>query len=81
MVGEQMKTYKISGKIKKLKQSQNFTIESIGKTEKEALERVYSLLGSKHHVTRKYVLIDEVEVIPKEDVTDPYVLFQLKKVQ
>jgi len=81
MVGEQMKTYKISGKIKKLKQSQNFTIESIGKTEKEALERVYSLLGSKHHVTRKYVLIDEFEVIPKEDVTDPYVLFQLKKVQ
>jgi len=81
MVGEKMKTYKISGKIKKLKQSQIFTIESIGKTEKEALERVYSLLGSKHHVTRKYVLIDEVEVIPKEDVTDPYVLFQLKKVQ
>lgn len=76
-----MKIFKVIGKMKKLKSSQKFTVESMGKTEEDALERVYSILGSRHHISRKYILIDEVQPLSKEDVTDPYILFELKKVE
>jgi large subunit ribosomal protein LX len=57
---------------------QKFTQEVRALTEKEALEKVYSNLGSRHKLKRYHIRIEKVEVITPEEATHPEVLSLLK---
>jgi large subunit ribosomal protein LX len=53
---------------------QNFTRDLLAISEENALERVFSELGSKHKVRRNQIHIEEVVEIKPEEVKDPRVL-------
>lgn len=57
--------------------NQPFTKELIAKDEKDAIERVYSLMGSKHGVERRYLKITKVEKLSPDKVTNLVVKGQL----
>jgi len=59
------------------KKNQPFTKELIAKDEKDAIERVYSLMGSKHGVRRRYLKITKVEKLSPDKVTNLVVKGQL----
>lgn len=42
--------------------------------EKDALEKVYSLLGSNHKLKRYHIKVKEVKEVGPEEVDDPYVI-------
>ncbi|RLG57703.1 MAG: 50S ribosomal protein L18a [Hadesarchaea archaeon] len=66
-----MRTYRISGWFKQGLERQKFTKEVSALSEKHALERVYSDLGSKHKLKRNQINIDVViEVKPGETSND-----------
>ncbi len=58
-----LKTYKITGKFQHYDGKQAFIkeIEAIG--EERAIDTVYKLIGSQHHVKRRNIEIDKIEVI------------------
>ncbi len=57
---------------------QAFTKEVAAKDEEEAVERVVSILGSKHRTRRKDIKIEQVAEIPSEEVVDPVVNYLLR---
>ncbi len=57
---------------------QSFTKEVVAKDQEEALEKVLSLLGSKHRTKRKNIKIVHVEELVLEDVVDPVVSYLLR---
>ena len=52
---------------------QKFTKEVRALTREQALEKVYSLLGSNHKLRRKHIVVEKIEEIPPEEATDPHV--------
>ncbi len=73
-----MKAYKISGTFKMGSVEQNpFTIELAAKRKDEAVNKLYSILGSKHGVKRREVKITEVKSLKKEEIEDPVVRYQV----
>ena len=73
-----MKIFRIRGWFKQGLYRQRFTRELLALSKEQALERVYSDLGSKHRVKRNLIHIGEaVEVIP-EEVKDPRILAMLE---
>lgn len=71
-----MKVYKVKGKFRMGRRRtdwQNFAKEVIGDDEESAVEKIYSLLGSKHRVKRTNVKIREVDEVEKEQVEDAYI--------
>ncbi len=50
-----------------------FVVETRALGEKDALEKIYSLLGSKHKLKRKHIRVLRVEEISLEEVKDPVV--------
>jgi len=52
---------------------QKFTIEWPGLDEKHVIERVYSVLGSRHKLKRSEIKIIKVIEISPEEVEDRYV--------
>jgi len=64
-----MAVFKISGFFKKPLREISFSIEVEAPSKKFALEKAYSILGSKHRVKReniKILSIEEVELKPDE---------------
>lgn len=72
-----MKIYRISGKFLMGNKYQEFTKEMIGKGKSEALERLYSILGSKHNVGRRYIKVEKITQIKPESAEDPLVRFKV----
>lgn len=60
------------------KSYQPFTKEVAAKDEDEAVEKLLSLLGSKHRTRRKNIKIQRVEEIQLEEVIDPVVSYLLR---
>ena len=58
-----MKTFKISGKFKHYDGKQAFIKEVKANREERAVDAVYKLVGSQHHVKRRNIEIDKIEVI------------------
>ncbi|MEZ0394274.1 MAG: 50S ribosomal protein L18Ae [Desulfurococcaceae archaeon] len=52
---------------------QKFVKEVRALNEREALEKVYSILGSNHKVKRRHVKIESVEEITPEECTEKFV--------
>ncbi len=73
-----MKAYKISGTFKMGSIEGNpFTIELAAKKKDEAIDKLYSILGSKHGVKRREVNITEVKSLKKDEIEDPVVRYQV----
>lgn len=68
-----MKAFRVRGTFRMGPQAQPFTKEVAAPTQEEAVERVLSLLGSKHRTKRRDIRIDEVKEIGAEEVSDPAV--------
>lgn len=49
---------------------QKFTLELTGLKERDVIEEVYSLLGSRHKLKRSHIKIIKIEEISPEDVED-----------
>jgi large subunit ribosomal protein LX len=72
-----MKVYKITGTFLMGDSSQHFTKEIMGKGKSEALQRLYSVLGSKHKVKRRNIKITKMTEIKPEKIEDPILKFQV----
>ncbi len=68
-----MKVHRVKGKFRMGKRKgnfQRFSKEVISETEEEALEKVYSLLGSKHRTKRTNIHIYGTEEVDEDEVED-----------
>ena len=72
-MSEEVKIYRITGRMlighDKLPTWQKFTQEVRALSEKEALEKVYSTLGSRHKLKRYHIRIESIEIISPEEAT------------
>jgi large subunit ribosomal protein LX len=68
-----IKIFRIRGWFKGASERQRFARELQALSERQALERIYSELGSKHKVKRNLIHIEEVIEIKPEEVKDPRV--------
>ena len=73
-----VKVFRVKGWFKQGFQKQTFTRELPAISEKQALERVYSEVGSKHRIKRNLINIESITEIKPEEVTDPRVAAQLR---
>jgi large subunit ribosomal protein LX len=73
-----MKVYRVTGWFKQGLYSQKFRRELLALTKEQALERIYSELGSRHKLKRNQINIDDVAEIKVEEVTDPRILAMLE---
>ncbi len=77
-----MKIYKVKGKFRMGRRRtdwQHFTKEVVSEDQDAAVEKVLSLLGSKHRVKRTNIDIRHVEEIDKDQVEDAYIEDILKR--
>ncbi len=68
-----MNVHRVMGKFrmgKKKGEWQRFSKEVISEDEDEAIEKIYSLLGSKHRVKRTNISIYDVEEVEDENIED-----------
>lgn len=72
-----MNVYRVSGFFTSGIFLQKFSRELLATSKEQALERVYSELGSNHNVRRNLIRIGEVSEIKPGEVTDPKVLAML----
>ncbi len=69
----EVKVFRIRGLMKyRTGDAQPFTIEVTALSEEQALEKVYSLLGSRHKLKRRNIKIQSIEEVSIEDVKSDY---------
>ncbi|MDH3364615.1 MAG: 50S ribosomal protein L18Ae [Thermoplasmata archaeon] len=49
---------------------QRFTIEVASEDEAAAVEKTFSLMGSRHHVKRQFVRIEDVKALKQDEIKD-----------
>ena len=65
-----VKAFRVSG-VMRIKDSwQKFSVELTEVSEENAVERVYSLLGSRHKLKRAHIKVLEVRELSPDEVTD-----------
>lgn len=81
-MSSEVKIYRIAGYMlishDRLPTWQKFVQEVRALSEKDALEKVYSLLGSRHKLKRHHIKIVEIKVVSPDEASKPYVLQVLK---
>ncbi|MEM4717175.1 MAG: 50S ribosomal protein L18Ae [Desulfurococcaceae archaeon] len=69
----EVKIYKITGYMlishNRLPTRQRFTLEIRALNEKDAVEKVYSILGSRHKLKRSHIDIVDIKIISPEEIT------------
>ena len=66
-----MKAFEVKGQFRiSVRQWQPFTIEVATADESAAIDKTFSLIGSRHNVKRQFVKIDGVRDLKKDEVTD-----------
>ncbi len=74
-----MKVYRISGTYSpKGKRWFKFTKDVIADDEKSAVEKSYSLLGSKYGIKRRLIKINAIQEINPQESDDPVVRYYLR---
>jgi large subunit ribosomal protein LX len=74
-----MKAYEIKGAFRiSVRNWQPFTIEVASADEPAAVEKVFSLIGSRHKVKRQFVKIEGVRAMNAEEITDHQVKYLLE---
>ena len=66
-----MKVFKAKGSFKIGERFQPFRKEIVAETKDLAIERIYSVFGSRHRVKRKEIKIEEIQELKEDDITDP----------
>ena len=66
-----MKAFKVTGEISKPKLTTPFMKELLADKREHAVEKVYSEIGSKHHVKRCHIKITGVEEISADQIENP----------
>ncbi|PLJ77148.1 50S ribosomal protein L18Ae [Infirmifilum sp. NZ] len=68
------RTFEIRGEMKlRLGARQGFRIYVRAVKESEAMEKVYSVLGSRHKVTRNHIKIHSVKEVSVDEIEDNYI--------
>ncbi|WJI09949.1 50S ribosomal protein L18a [Methanobacterium sp. CWC-01] len=67
------KIFRIQGKFMMGDSLKPFTRELRATSEKEIREKIYSEFGSKHHITRNQIKIQDIQEISAEDAQDPLI--------
>ncbi len=65
------KIFRIKGKILGKDEVMEFSREYKALKEEDVIETIYSDLGSKHHVKRTLIKIEEIKEISEDEITDP----------
>lgn len=73
------KIFRIQGKFMTGNSLKPFTREIKATNEEEIKERIYSEFGSKHHIKRSKIKIEDINEISEDDVLDPVVKALLKE--
>ncbi len=74
--GDRMKVYRIAGLYSpKGKKWYKFSKDVVADDESGAIERVYSIIGSKYGIKRRLVDIKAIQEIKPEDSNDPMVKY------
>jgi|Deesub1362A_J573_1020465.scaffolds.fasta_scaffold11255_2 large subunit ribosomal protein LX len=76
-----MKAFRISGMMWVPSEGRwaKFTKDLVAENDEEAVEKTYSIIGSKHGLKRRQIEIKSVEEIAPEDSEDPVVLYHFKR--
>jgi len=73
-----MKAFRVHGEYSpRGKRWFKFSKDVIAESEKDALERVYSVMGSKHGIKRRLIKIKAIKEIGVEESEDPVVKYYL----
>ncbi len=73
-----MKAFRISGRFRMGRKWQPYSKELAAADESAAREKLLSLLGSQHGITRKYVTITQVAEVPPDKVVNHAVKYALE---
>ena len=74
-----MKAFEVKGQFRiSVRKWQPFTIEVATADEPAAVDKTFSLIGSRHNVKRQFVKIEGVRGLEKEEVTDHKVRYMLE---
>jgi large subunit ribosomal protein LX len=66
-----MKAYEIKGQFRiSVRKWQPFSMEVASADEAAAVEKIMSLIGSRHRVKRQFVKIEEINSVKTEDLKD-----------
>lgn len=73
------KIFRIQGKFMMGNNLKPFTRELKATNEDEIKEKIYSEFGSKHHISRNKIKIEDITEISADDVQDPVIKALLKE--
>lgn len=69
----ELKVFRVSGEIRKPNLETRFRKEVIALKPEQAVEKVYTELGSRHRVKRFHIKIGMVEEIPVQEIENPLI--------
>ncbi len=69
-----MKAFRARGSYRAGKRDQPFSVDLVASDEDDAMERVLSTFGSRHRVTRRFILVDDITEIDPADSSAPSVV-------
>ena len=69
-----MKAFRAHGAYRAGKRDQPFSVDLVASDEDDAMERVLSTFGSRHRVTRRFIMVDGITEIDPADSTAPTVV-------
>ena len=72
-LGRAMKAFRAHGSYRAGKKDQPFSVDVVATDEDDAMERILSTFGSRHRVTRRFILVDGIAEIDPEVSTAPVV--------
>ena len=68
-----MKAFRATGSFRAGKRVQPYSVDVVAANKDDAMERVLSNFGSRHRVTRRFVVIDDLSEIDPSESTAPRV--------
>ena len=69
-----MKAFRATGSFRAGKRDQPYSVDVVGVNKEDAMERVLSNFGSRHRVSRRFVIIDDISEIDPSKSTAPRVV-------
>ena len=69
-----MKAFRAQGSYRVGKRNQPFSVDLVATDEDNAMEKVLSTFGSRHRVTRRFILVDDIAEIDPADSSAPTVV-------
>ena len=74
-----MKAYRVKGEFLRRRDMSPFDREIEADTEKDADEKIVSLIGSEHRCKRNNIKIESITDIPFDDIEDPLIKARIEE--